>query len=935
MTPEHFRQIEELYHAAHEGTAEERAGLLAQADPELRREVESLLIDAAGLESLDRPAIQNAPQLLEDSTRTEVAVGARLGPYRIESKLGEGGMGEVWKARDTRLDREVAIKILHTAFAQDPERLARFGREAKVLASLNHPNIAQVYGLEESSTGGALVMEFLPGGRLRGPLPLETALNYARQIADALEAAHERGITHRDLKPANIMVTPAGVAKVLDFGLAALSRDTGGAIAGDPSDSPTVTFGATEVGTILGTAGYMSPEQASGKTVDRRADIWSFGAVLYEMLSGRQVFSGASVAEILAAVLKLDPDWDSLPDSTPAPIRMLIRRCLTRDRRQRLQAIGEARITIEEVLSGKTVEETRTAAPPRLGRGAWLGVGVFAVATVVALWSPWRSQPTVAPPFTFNVDPPEGEAFVGGFALSPDGRQIAAPMQDLNGGRYLRILRLDSLASRRLPDTEGALSASWSPDSRYVAFKAGAKLKKIDVTGGPPQFLCDTPVEVSPFTAWSSQGAILFGGGNGLWRVSASGGAPVQVTVSDATRQETLHLSPEFVRGGQNFLYWIANRQPARNGLFSGSLESPPVKNRNFVLEGIRRAPIYAPGLDNVEYLLFEREGALMAQRFDSRKLQLTGEVLLVAPQVGLVGGGATLAASVSNNGVLAYSSERTRPFVQFAWFDRAGKHLSDVGSPGPYAEFSLSPNEKHMVAYLADTGIWMLDLVRDGIATRFTFESSRHPIWSPDGRQITFTKGISSISYSKPLGGTATEQPLSGSAGVPTDWSRDGRYLLSTNHGDLWLLANGKSYPFQRTESNESEGQFSPDGKWIAYTSDESKRPEVYVQGFASGGKWLVSTGGGSQPRWRRDGKELFYLAADGNLMAVPLNTNTGFEYGTPAVLFQAHIQDVPNAAGYVVANEGQRFLIRTFSKQAKGSSITVMTNWLATVKK
>jgi hypothetical protein len=408
----------------------------------------------------------------------------------------------------------------------------------------------------------------------------------------------------------------------------------------------------------------------------------------------------------------------------------------------------------------------------------------------------------------------------------------------------------------------------------------------------------------------------------------------MQVTVLDASRQETFHLAPQFVRDGRHFLYWITNRQPARSALFSSSVDGPPAKNRNLVVEGISSSPIYAPGLRDADYLLFGREGALMAQHFDTSKLHLTGEAFLVAPQVGSVGGG-VVAAAVSNNGVLAYSSEGTRArLAQFALFDRSGKHLSDVGPPGLYAEFSLSPDEKRIAVYRADGAIWTLDLARDGIVTRFTFDSSRRPIWSPDGSRIIFAK--SGSLYGKPVRGTGAEQPLLGSAGVPTDWSRDGRYLLSTNNGDLWILADGKSNPFQRTEFNESDGQFSPDGKWIAYTSDESGRPEVYVQSFpASGGKWLISIAGGSQPRWRRDGKELFYLAPDGKLMAVPVNTGAGFEYGTATVLFQAPIQEFPSTIGYAVASEGQRFLIRGISKEAKASPITVMTNWQALLKK
>lgn len=857
-----------------------------------------------------------------------------IGHYRITAKLGEGGMGVVYRATDTKLNREVAVKVLPSAFAQDPDRMARFEREAQVLASLNHPGIAAIYGIEER----ALVMELVEGGTLaeriaQGPLSLDEALAIASQIAEALECAHEKNVIHRDLKPANVKVTPEGRVKVLDFGLAAVMHASGASAAAGLTDSPTLTISPTRAGMILGTAAYMSPEQARGSPADKRADIWAFGAVLYEMLVGQPAFPGESVAETLAGVLKLDPDWDLLPGSTPEPIRRLVRRCLTKDRQQRLQAIGEARITIDEVLSGEGLEDTRSTPRPQLGR-AWMVMGAFAAAAIVAFWAPWRPPPTEAPLFTFNIDPPEGEVFFGGLSISPDGRQIAAPVQDSSGQRYIRVFRLDSRASRRLPDTEGALTASWSPNSRYLVFKTGSKLNRIDVNGGPPQYLCDIPSNVPPFTAWSSEGVILFSRQDGLWRVSAAGNTPTQVTVVDASRQE-LHFSPQFVRDGRHFLYWISNRDSARSALFSGSLDGSPVKGGNPVFEGINQSPIYSPGLSNGDYLLFERRGALMAQSFNSSKLRLTGEAFLVVPQVGTVGGGAA-AASVSNNGVLAYSSVGSRRLTQFAWFDRSGKRLSDVGPPGLYAEFSLSPNEKSIAVFRLDGGIWTLDMARNGLAQRFIFDSSRRPIWSPDGSRIIFAKSGSSSLYEKAVRGNGVEQPLLGSVGVPTGWSRDGRYLLSTNNGDLWILANGKSDPFQRTESTESEGQLSPDGKWIAYTSDESKQPEVYVQTFPTpGGKQLISTAGGSQPRWRSDGKELFYVAADGKMMAVSIRGGPSFQYDTPAALFQAPIQDFPNAFGYAVASEGQRFLIRAGSKDAKSFPITVMTNWLAVVKK
>jgi hypothetical protein len=646
-----------------------------------------------------------------------LAAGTKLGPYEIIAPIGAGGMGEVYRARDTKLDRDVAIKVLPSALAQDRERLARFEREAKVLAALNHPNIAQIYGVEQ----GALVMELVEGETLTGPVPLATGLDYARQIADALEAPHEKGIVHRDLKPANIKVTPQGVVKVLDFGLAAVAQPTGSRT--DVSISPTLTMAATQMGVLLGTAGYMSPEQAAGKPVDKRADIWAFGVVVWELLTGRHLFDGETLSHTLAAVLTKDVDWTQLPAQVPTGVRTLLRQCLTRDLRRRLPDIGAARLNLEDAMAGQSVEADTPAGhahglPPRLP-WAIAAVATFAAAGLgyVAFRHSQEEAPHVA---KVTVLLPEkgqlvaGTEFAGPPAVSSDGRHIGF-IANVDGKTGLWIRDLDSPTPRLLAGAEGAINPFWSPDSRYVGFGANGKLKKIDITGGPPLTICDAP-DLRGGT-WNKNDVIVFNPTNaagGLFRVSAAGGAPTPVTELDKSRNENSDRYPWFLPDGRHFLYMGRSREPEKTAVFVGDLES---KERKQVVSGDTTAMYAAASGNSTGYLLFMRDRTLMAQPFDTGKLATTGEAVPIAEQVDHA---ATVYGEfgVSQTGVLAYIAGGRSGDVQITWFDRSSRPSGTVGQPGIIFWASLSPDGATVVSDRVDPqsglpDLWLHDLAR------------------------------------------------------------------------------------------------------------------------------------------------------------------------------------------------------------------------------
>ena len=893
-----------------------------------------------------------------------LGAGTRLGPYEIQSAIGAGGMGEVYRARDTKLDRLVAIKVLPDAVVNDPDRIARFEREAKTLAALNHPHIAQIYGVEESGTARGLVMELVDGETLadriaRGRIPLDEALPIARQIAEALEAAHEQGIIHRDLKPANIKVTPSGAVKVLDFGLAKLIEAGSGI--GDPgsesargalSVSPTITSPAlmTGVGVLLGTAAYMSPEQAKGREADRRSDIWAFGCVLFEMLTGTRAFGGEDVTDVLVAVLSKEPAWDALPAKVPIRVPELLQRCLEKDVRKRRRDAGDLRLDLEAA-PNLPVATTTVVAPGRQPRLAW---GLAAVATValasLAVVHFRESTPASPPEMRVDITTP-ATPWPLDFALSPDGRSIAFVASG-QGQQRLWVRALDQSEAQPLPGTEDAAMPFWSADSRAIGYFASGKLHRIDARGGPPQPLASAAPRGG---AWNANGTILFAptATSPILRISSSGGAPVAVTRLD-TPQQAGHFSPQFLPDGVHFLFFVRG-SPEVAGVYLGSLDGTEV--RKLALADSTGA--WLPP----DWVVFQRQTSLLAQRVDLSRGEGIGDVVRIADLGAYPTALGQGAFSVSGDGRIAFRAG-VRLFDQLVWHDRAGRRLASVGEPegDAVAYPELSPNGQRVAVFRAvqsNMDVWIYDLARAGLS-RFTFDPAidTAPVWSPDGTQIAFAS-----SRSGPQGLFVGESNRAGAEAqlldaptpnFPSDWSRDGRFLLyvetdSTTGRNLWALpmtgvgqpkgpagtaaAQGrKPFPVVRTPFEEQNGQFSPDGRWVAYETNESGRFEIVVQQFPSAsGKWQVSTGGGIQPRWRADGKELYFFAPDENLMAVSVTTTDGaLVAGKPAALFQAHV--VPgvgtNKQQYAVSRDG-RFLINEPVEESVTAPITLILNW------
>ena len=880
----------------------------------------------------------------------------------------------MYRATDATLGRQVAIKILPDAFASDPERMARFEREAKTLASLNHPNIGAIYGFEKSGGTHALVMELVDGDDLsqriaRGAIPLDEALPIAKQIAEALEAAHEQGIIHRDLKPANIKVRPNGTVKVLDFGLAKAMEPAAGSSPG-LSMSPTITTPAmTQAGMMLGTAAYMSPEQARGTAVDKRADVWAFGVMLWEMLTGKRLFEGATVSDTLAAVLKTEPQWSALAPATPAAIRRLLRRCLEKDRKRRLDSAADARLEIEDGLTAPSAPEGVAASATSSalgGRLAWmtsiaavavLGMIVLAVPTIRHL----RETLPAAAPVQFTVVPPENTSFGGPaeggtgiatqVAMSPDGRNIVF----VAGARpaYQIWLRpVAALAARPIPGTEGGTFPFWSPDSRFIGFFAAGKLKKVQIAAGPPIVLCDAPSGRGG--SWSRDNVILFSpssaAGTGLLRVSSAGGEPAVVTTVDPATGETNHRWPHFLPDGRHFFYTASTGPccPASkpSTIRIGSLD--PADAAITLLQA-ESSVSYASG-----HVLFARDETLMAQPFDPVTRQPKGDAFPLAEHVSREGS-RYVGASVSENGTLVYARGGSLVAQQLTWFDRAGRALATLGEAAPYGNFALSPDERR-VAVTLGTGspenqdIWIVDIARN-VRSRLTVDPGPDgsPVWSPDGTRIAFgsqRSGKFSLRQ-KLINGTAADESLLESSGgiTPSSWSADGRfiaYTLATGTFppklDAWVLplfGDRKPFPLAQTEFDETSGVFSPDGQWVAYTSNEAGQPNVYVQPFLrAGGKYQVSRDGGFQPVWRADGKELFYLGADGTMMAVPIDASGQFDAGVSQALIPTYALTIISPT-YAVTKDGKRFLLNARPQQSSVAPLTVVVNWPATIQK
>ncbi|HEY3214972.1 MAG TPA: protein kinase [Candidatus Eisenbacteria bacterium] len=888
------------------------------------------------------------------------SVPSRLGPYPIERELGRGGMGVVYLGRDTRLDRPVAIKVLPEALGHDPERLARFEREAKILASLNHPNIAGIYGLEEADGRRFLALEFVGGETLaerlaRGRIPVDDALEICCQIASALEAAHESGVVHRDLKPGNVKITGAGEVKVLDFGLAKGSAEANPGSGPDLSQSPTLTYAMTGAGVILGTAGYMSPEQARGKVVDRRTDIWSFGCVLYECLAAQQLFAGETVSDTIAKILEREPDWGSLPATTSAKVRDLLRRCLEKDAKKRLRDIGDARIEIEEALAARTTSiktaaaaaatpaARRTRAQSRL---AWALVAVLAMATV-ALALPRLFQRSLgAHPVRFTIGAPVGATLVEdamASAISPDGRTLAFLAVDSSGTASLWVRRLGSLVASPLSGTENALLPFWSADNRFLAFFADGKLKKIPAGGGAVEVLCEA--NNGRGASWSRDDVILFApaGEGPLVRVSASGGEVVAATTLDSARHETGHRSPCFLPDGRSFLYAALPARQGKLDIYLGTLGS---QERRLLMTA-EGAPIYAePG-----YLLSRRNGALAAQRFDKKSKKLAGEPISIGEALSGPSFDGAPNVSASAAGVVAHLSGN-QANTDLVWLDRSGRRTGVVAvPPGRYEEFDVSPDGSRLALVRANSpasgDIWLVELAR-GVMTRFTFGPSRngHPLWSPDSKRIVFSSdrdGPWNL-YVKSVGGTGREEALHQSRILfkhPRQWSYDGRLIvygaLEEKTGwDLWTVSvdgDRTPVPYLRTPFNEPSGSISPDGRWMAYESDESGRYEIYVQSFPiPDTKYQVSTGGGFGSGWSEDGKELIFAGPDGlTAMTVDVQTGEQFRAGIPRALFRAP----PGLVGATMTRDNRRCLVSVPANRNAASSIEVLLDWTAVLPK
>jgi len=918
-----------------------------------------------------RPFAASLPAfLLNYPPAMPLAPGVNLGPYQILSAIGAGGMGEVYKARDTRLDRTVAVKVLPPHLAERAEWRQRFEREARAISSLNHPHICALYDVGHQDGIAYLVMEYLEGDTLsarlaRGPLPMEQVLRFAVEIADALALAHRQSVFHRDLKPGNIMLTQAGT-KLLDFGLAKLGAAP---VQGALDELPTQEASLTAKGTILGTFPYMAPEQMEGKDTDSRTDIFAFGAVLYEMATAKKAFEGKSHASIAAAILERDPPpISTLQPLAPPALDRIVKRCLAKDPDDRWQSARDLMFELKEV------SLTPGPSPPTPGpRGRPLGPTpkVWIAATALCLLAGvglalihFGEKPPEAPSYRFQVPPP-AKSSIDTFALSPDGRYLVFTAAAA-GKSQLWLRPLDSLEAQALPGADGAQFPFWSPDSRFIAFFAQSKLKKVAVTGGPPLTLCDAVDGRGG--SWNRDGVIVFApiGTGALSRVPAAGGTPAPVTQGDPGGGGAgIHRFPHFLPDGRHFLYLGILGPLQGNGIQLGSFDSRDT--RRLLADLSSPAFVPAPGAQN-GHLLFIRENSLMALPFDPGRLQPAGEAFPVAQQVGF---GMVLnhgLFSASDNGILAYQAGfRSGLGRELAWFDREGKKLGAAVATGNLLGPALSPDEKRVAVQHAEQGgsdLWMHEPAR-GSATRFTFgpRVSGFPVWSPDGSRIAYAanrKGRHELYqhelYQKVATGAGQEELLLESAANkrPTDWSRDGRLLLygavdPKTRWDLWVLPMSgdagarKPAPYLQTEFDESQGRFSPDGRWVAYVSNESGIQQVYVQPFpASGAKVQISTGGGFEPKWRADGQELFFVTLDRKLMAVTVQASPSgrpsLEPGVPRLLFESQIA-VTAATGltsyYEPSADGRRFLINAREERAGESPVTIVVNWLAALKR
>jgi serine/threonine protein kinase len=885
--------------------------------------------------------------------------GTRLGPYEVYNSIGAGGMGEVYRARDTRLDREVAIKILPESFAADADRLRRFEQEARTLAKLNHPNIVAIFDVGQFNGAAYVVSELLEGETLRnklhrGALSPRRAIECAAQIAEGLAAAHDKGVTHRDLKPENLFITKDSRVKILDFGLAKLKQPN---IPADAEGPTSASVAQTTPGLIVGTAGYMSPEQVQGREVDTRSDIFSLGAILYEMLSGQRAFKGETSVETMNSILKDDPrPVAEIVPAIPPGLQRIVHRCLEKDRDRRFRTASDLAFALESLSEAGTSPLATAPHGRARERVSWLLATLLLVVLTAFSVAYLHRAPRTERAMHFSITLPSS---VRDLALSPDGRTLAfiAPRPNA-GGNVLWIREIGSTEMHVLENTEGASYPFWSPDARSIGFFADGKLKRIEAAGGPLQILCDAPFGRGG--TWNREGTIIFAPNpsGSLARISATGGVPTPVTEIPPGAPNFNNLSlrwPSFLPDGRHFLYSMVDfsgLQGKANAIYARELGS---KEQWRLVASNSNAAYVTPG-----YLVFSRSGTLMAQRFDADRLQLTGEAFAVTNDAEYMSIVAHALFSISQNGVLVYQIGSSTS-SQLQWFDRSGKRLSTIGTPARYANPRISPHARKVAVDIDDPetkqDIWLINL-ENGVRSRFTFgpaAADQTPIWSPDEASVLWmsARNTGFGFYVKGTAGSGGEEPISWSSPtplnvrVPTDWSRDGRFLLYTSSPPDWILqmwilpmtGERKPHAFVHSQSSEREGQFSPDGQWVAYSSNESARWQVYVVPFPGpGGKYQISTGGGQQPRWRRDGKELYFLTPDKKLMAVSVKAGATFEFGEPAVLFQTRAREPLSSEEvftYDVSPDGQRFLINENLEQSNPPPANIVLNWTSELEK
>jgi Tol biopolymer transport system component len=872
-----------------------------------------------------------------------LSAGTKLGPYEIEAAIGAGGMGEVYRAKDTRLEREVAIKVLPPHLSSSEEMRQRFEREAKTISQLSHPHICALYDVNREGETEYLVMEYLEGESLadrlgKGALPSEQLLRYGIEIADALDKAHRQGIVHRDLKPGNVMITKSGV-KLLDFGLAkyqvaaqpvsGVSRLATEAQASQP---------LTERGTVLGTFQYMAPEQLEGKEADARSDIFAFGCVLYEMATGHKAFTGKSQASLISSIMREDPaPISTIAPMTPPALNRVVKTCLAKDPDDRFQTAHDVKLQLQWVAEGGS--EAGLPAPVVARRKnrekvAWAAAAVAVLAAAAFAFGFFQRAPKPARTMRFDIEVPPEVSAVDAPRISPDGRILAFDATDATAHR-IWVRPLNALEAHPLPGTEGTRRPFWSPDSRYLAFIADGKLMKVDVSGGPPQKICDAPTGSDG--TWSPDGLILFDGGprDPIQRVPASGGVPVPIVKPDPSRKEVEVGWPEVLPDGKHFLYMALNEKASDSMYRIASLDG----KENHAFAPAQSLVTYVePG-----YLLYLRERTLVAQPFDAKTLKTTGEPIPIAEKVGTDAVGLAR-FSVSREGTLVYRTGEVTD--RMVWVDRGGKELETLGDPAQYHDPAISPDGRRLAFDMVDPragrfDVWIRDLAR-GVTSRLSFSKGDAfaPLWSPDGGRVVYTADTDLVE--KAADGQGAETPLvkSDELKIPSDWTRDGRYIAFASQAkdtkwDIWMLptfGDRKPFPWLKTTYAEIWPVFSPDGRYVAYQSNESGRYEVYVQSFPGpGGKWQISSAGGTEPHWRADGKELYYRSADQKLMAVEVTTGATLEAGVAKALFPVRLETGLARNRFLPAKDGQRFLLVASPAREAMSPTTIVLNWMA----